>query len=1161
MATSNPSKQKNTFISDKPSAVDALDFNPYVKGLATLISAPETETPITISITGSWGSGKTSLMQLLEREVYDQARKRKAFDLKCLWVNVWQVSQQGEGGQALLQALFTEVRARLGLFRRVVFDWYLLRDRIDVNALIRQVLVNSYRALIVIAPLLFVRFIDQSHFRAAGVDETRASQSVALLLALWLVVKPMIEAAREKVSLDLGAILKDAPYEIKVSALQKLQAHFRRLVTEWVGKNGRIAVFIDDLDRCPPDKIAEVLEALKLFATTEGCVYVLGLDQDIVARSIQVRYKDITGGADGGTMPLEGVRYLEKIIQIPFILPLIEVADIRKYVNSFNAAWPHEGCADIFIRCLPPNPRQIKRAVNLFFLLWRLTEARREKLESVTHLRLAKLVVLQTAHPDLFEWSKRMPKLLKNFEDYYQRSPDEQRLLEEEVGDSARFREAVGRPDVKRLFEMLLDDPLAKFGGLDQIKLESFFSLTGEVVLTGQTAVSAGATAAEERGAGSLQEPPAGGDVQARQDRIVMAGDYFAPAAPVINALHQLPPPPRDFTGRASELAELMSQVERGVTISGQGGTGKTALALKLAEQLTPRYPDAQLYLDLKGTSNQQPVTVAEALCHVIQAFYPTAKPPEDFQQLRSLYLTVLNDRRVLLLMDNARDAAQVEPLIPPDPCVLLITSRQHFTLPGMVTVGLDTLTPAESSELLLKIAPQIGEQADEIAKLCGYLPLALRLAASALAERVNLSPADYVRRLSDAQKRLELVEASLTLSYDLLSPDLQKLWRTLSVFPDTFDAAAAAAVWRTREDAAQDALGDLIRFSMVDWDSTTGRYHLNDLARLFADASLSEQERSATQMDHAAYYLRVLGECDHQYLRGGEAMDSGLAVFDAERRNIDAGQRWASEHAGEDEKAATLCSAYPDAGPYVLNLRQHPRERILWLEAALMAAGRLKDRAAEGRLFNKLGIAYAELGKMPRAIELHGRALQIEREIDDRRGEGVALGNLGNAYAGLGDYRTAIEFYEQSLSIDREIGDRRGEGQDLGNLGLAYAELGETQRAIEFYEQRLVIAREIGDRYGEGNALGNLGLAYDDLGETRRAVEFYERQLVITREIGDRRGEANTLFNTSLALDKLGDRAQAIAHAEAALEIFEQIESPSAKKAHAALAQWRGEA
>src|SRR5205814_552546 len=153
---------------------------------------------------------------------------------------------------------------------------------------------------------------------------------------------------------------------------------------------------------------------------------------------------------------------------------------------------------------------------------------------------------------------------------------------------------------------------------------------------------------------------------------------------------------------------------------------------------------------------------------------------------------------------------------------------------------------------------------------------------------------------------------------------------------------------------------------------------------------------------------------------------------FDAERRNVETGQEWACQHADGDETAARLCNEYPNAGVYVFSLRQHPRERILWLEAALAAARQLKHRAAEGS----------------------------------------HLGNLGNAYAALGQTRRAIEFYEQRLVIAREIGDRRGEGNALGNLGNAYAALGETRRAVEFYEQQLTITREIGDRRGEGSAL-----------------------------------------------------------------------------------------
>ncbi|HYY41988.1 MAG TPA: P-loop NTPase fold protein, partial [Pyrinomonadaceae bacterium] len=269
MSTQTPTELKNTFISDQPSPSDYLDFKPYVGGLVNLITLPETQTPLTLGISGSWGSGKTTLMHLMEKEVLART-KQQGRKLKCLWINVWEVSQHGEGGQALLQALFTQVRAKLSLRRRLSFSLYLLFDRIDYGVLLRQILTNSYRLLIVVAPLLFVWFVERQNRQAATVDEQKLSGGLSLLLGLWLVVKPILEAAREKVSLDLGAVLQNAPYEIKVSALQKLQQHFKRLVKEWVGSDGRLVVFIDDLDRCSPDRIAEILESLKLFATTEG---------------------------------------------------------------------------------------------------------------------------------------------------------------------------------------------------------------------------------------------------------------------------------------------------------------------------------------------------------------------------------------------------------------------------------------------------------------------------------------------------------------------------------------------------------------------------------------------------------------------------------------------------------------------------------------------------------------------------------------------------------------------------------------------------------------------------------------------------------------------------------------------------------------------------
>ena len=684
------------------------------------------------------------------------------------------------------------------------------------------------------------------------------------------------------------------------------------------------------------------------------------------------------------------------------------------------------------------------------------------------------------------------------------------------------------------------------------------------------------------------------------------------PSSPALGALHQLPPPPLDFTGRQDELRDLAKLVETGGAVIsgvyGMGGVGKTALALKLAQQIEPSYPDAQIYLDLKGVS-REPLTAAGAMAHVIRAWHPEARLPEGEAELASLYRSVLHGRRALLVMDNAKDAPQVQALIPPITCRLLVTSRFHFTLPGLLPKNLDALPPADACNFLRKIAPRVDGSAEAMAKLCGYLPIALRAAATALAETPNLSPADYLRRLGDAEKRLELVdptrpagsasvEASLGLSYELLSDELRSQFRALAVFPETFEVGGAAAVWNLEKDPAQEALGTLVRFSLVDFNPETNRYRLHDLIRTFAEARLDPDERELAERRHSAYYEAVVREADRVYQQGGESLKQGLALFDGEWSNIEAGQAWAAARVENEDEAARLCSLYLDAGRSCLELRLPPRQRMGWLAAALAAARRLQDPSAEGRhlgnlgiscselgetrraiefyeqslaierkigsrrgesqVLCNLGIAYEDLGETRRAIEFYEQSLAIDREIGDRRGEGSALGNLGNAYHLLGEIRRAIEYHNQALAIEMDIGNRRGEGQVLGNLGVDYCALGDAGRAIEFHERALAIDREIGDRRGEGADLGNLGNACKLLGESRRAIEFYEQALAIKREISDPRGEADDLWNMSLALDNLGNRVQAIAHAEAALAIREQIEDPRAAEVRRQLEEWR---
>ena len=651
----------------------------------------------------------------------------------------------------------------------------------------------------------------------------------------------------------------------------------------------------------------------------------------------------------------------------------------------------------------------------------------------------------------------------------------------------------------------------------------------------------------------------------------------IAPPVSPMATFHQLPPPLPEFAGRSSEMAGLYAaranRDVRVLNIQGPGGVGKTTLALKLADQLTPHYPDAQFYLDLKGAS-PQPLSVAEAQATIIRAYLPTVRLPENEVELDQLYNSALMGKRALLLLDNAVGAQQVAPLVAPDGCITIVTSRNHIALPAMFSKQLGSLPPSEARDLLLRIVPRVNGQAGQIAELCGSLPLALRLAASALQLTANMKVTDYVQRLENLQQPappdkpvrgesqslapqrppihppihpairtpIQPVNAVLSLSYDLLVPGLQKLWRTLTVFRDTFDAAAAASVWKINPVRATNALDRLMAYSLIERNRATGRYRLHDLMARFADAHSNDQERTIARQRFSAHYQSVLHEADALYEQGGEFLKQGLDLVDLEWSNIQTGQVWATTHVDGARAACELCNSYPDAGKYVLELRQHPRERIRWSEAALAAAQKLKRRKASVRHLVALGDSYTDLAEVHHAIECYEQALQIARDSRERRGEAEALSGLGTAYYLGGGLKRARQLHQEALEIFSSAGDRRGEAHTLGNLGLAYFAMGDLRNALSLFDQQLKAAREIGDRRSESHALGGLGTSHYTTGEVKRAADLFNQQLAITREIGDRSGEASALGNLGKAYAALKYHRQAIAFHEQSLVVAREI-------------------
>ena len=632
--------------------------------------------------------------------------------------------------------------------------------------------------------------------------------------------------------------------------------------------------------------------------------------------------------------------------------------------------------------------------------------------------------------------------------------------------------------------------------------------------------------------------------------------------APQLNKIipHQIPPPPRDFKGREDEIKDIFSNFEKGATITGlrgMGGIGKTALALVLAEKLNDQFPDGQIFIDMRGISVNPalpPVTPVEAMAHVIRAYNPVDRLPENPVESRGLYLSILTGKRILLLLDNAANGEQVEPLLPPDGCSVLITSRIKFTLPGLVEKDLNILPPEKARELLLEIAPRISDRAEVLAKLCGYLPLALRNAARALAEKQDLSVSEYERRLREKVARLKLVKASFSLSYELLTPSRKKQWRRLSVFPEDFDRNAAIAVLKMAPGPSSEALSDLVKWSLVDFipllDSEDGRYRLHDLARLFAESRLEPGELVDAQKKHARYYLKMLSQAEKLFEKGDESLLAGLDLFDREWANIKVGQAWASRmirissslKKSDAKFIMKMASSYANDGANVTSLRLHPRETIGWIEAGIESANAIGDRSAEGSHLGNLGNAYLDLGEIYKAIEYYKQSLAISQTIRNKKSEGCELGNLGLAYFYLGEMRIAIEYYDQALKIAPETMDRQDMGCHLGNLGLAYSCLGETRKAIEYYEQALKISREIGYSPSEGIWLGNLGHAYSHLGKPRRAIEYHDQALAISRRIRHKRSEGAELGHLGLAYFHLGETRKAIEHYNQALQIARQF-------------------
>jgi DNA-binding SARP family transcriptional activator/tetratricopeptide (TPR) repeat protein len=667
------------------------------------------------------------------------------------------------------------------------------------------------------------------------------------------------------------------------------------------------------------------------------------------------------------------------------------------------------------------------------------------------------------------------------------------------------------------------------------------------------------------------------------------------PAAALLMVPRQLPGLAANFTGREAELAELDGMLEEAdgqrpgtVVISAIGGTagvGKTTLAVRWAHHAADRFPDGQLYVNLRGfASAASPVSPAEAIRGFLDALgVPAERIPPDLSARAGLYRGLLVGRKILIVLDNAHDEEQVRPLLPPDPgCLVIVTSRSQLTglaaAEGARLLTLDVFTPAEAYQMLS--VRLLRQRADgdtvavaEIARLCSYLPLALAVAAVRAAASPGLKLADLVAELRASNGRLDALDTGdpavsirrvFSSSYQALREPAQRVFRLLGLHPGP-DISAAAAASLTGDGPAgiRRSLSELTRAHLLT-EHRPGRYIFHNLLRAYA------AELAATVDDGQARRAAVGRVLDH-YLHTAYAADrvldprrdvqvtlapsgpevtpeyiadakQALAWFAAEHQVLLATVTLAADNAFD-----TCAWQLPWAMSSFLGWQGHWYEQVAVQAAAVAAAERLGDISAQAISFMILGNATAKSGGYEQAHACFSSALGLHQQLGDRIGEAHAHHNIAWLNGQQGRHAAALGHCEEVLRLSREAGHRVWEAMALTGVGWCHGLLGHYEQARAFCRQALALHQELRHQRGEASAWDSLGYAEHRLGHVAEAIGCYQHGLALYREAGDRVNEADTLTHLGDAQHDAGSPSQAQATWRQALDIFEDLDHPDA--------------
>ncbi|MGP3988915.1 ATP-binding protein [Streptomyces sp. 3N207] len=644
--------------------------------------------------------------------------------------------------------------------------------------------------------------------------------------------------------------------------------------------------------------------------------------------------------------------------------------------------------------------------------------------------------------------------------------------------------------------------------------------------------------------------------------------------------LFQLPPDIEDFTGhydQAAALAEQLVSRDSGtalplVTLYGKGGVGKTTLALHVAHRVRAHFPDGQIYVDLRG-AEAQPLRPGEVLTRFLSEMGVEPQSiPENPEDRARIYRAQLAERRVLLVLDNARNEAQVRPLLPGNPdCAVLITSRTRLIgLAGAHIQPVEIMRSDHSVDLLKAIVGRERvsaepEPAREIAQLCGHLPLALRIAGARLSARPMEQLAAFATRLRDETGRLDLlkagdlaVRANFALSYHGCDASLRRAFRLLgTVKAQVFSPVTLAALADVPVEEAAESLEQLTDFELVEVAETdrygTYRYRLHDLLRVFAQERLAEEEAPEARRSAAARLIDLyitLTTYAASRVKPGAVPETSSAPPAPETLRADP-KGWLRSERSTYLNAVGLAVEHNLEGrawrlaQVIATLPCEPTDWEDWtaaLQAGLTAAIADATVAAEADLRRALGSLHRDRGDYEPAVRELTAAIALHEQLGDDLGAAVANGVLGDTYRYTGQLTEGIECFRNALAVFRANRMDRRTAWALNGLGDLYRGSGRWQESFDCFTECVQLYDSADDRAVAAKARIRFGILHRDQCRYREAERLYADGLAVLRQEGDRRWEARALRHMGVLWRNMGDTDRATATLREALDIFESL-------------------